>query len=465
MSSPEETEPFAALVWTFLTALFVLLMQVGFAMLEAGTVTRKSVLNILFKNIMDTVIACIAFWLFGYGIAYGKANNGFIGTTNYALVGNGFTNQDPSGYINFFSKWPFAAATATIVSGCVAERCELTAYYVYTFFVTGFIFPIVVCWCWGDGWLSPFGDPDKFLFNGVESNNFIDFAGSGVVHMVGGLSGLVGAIVIGPRSGRFMSDGSVNELNQHSKPIIALGTFILFVCWFAFNSGSADCSGEDCTKILAKSAVNTAISASMGAITVILTQRLFTDVINLVRLCNGLLAGLVSITASCSVVQPWAAAVEGIIGAIIYLACSQALLYFKIDDPLDASPVHGFVGIWGVLAVGIFGTDANAAASGYYGSAHGGHPFRTGEQFAIQLVGVAVIGGWTLIWATALFLTLHYTVGLRISETQESLGLDTTMHGDNVYQELQQFLREGDDNITSVPTIKRSMKGRLEDVD
>mmetsp|Transcript_32671 Transcript_32671/g.72733 ORF Transcript_32671/g.72733 Transcript_32671/m.72733 type:complete len:494 (-) Transcript_32671:217-1698(-) len=426
-------------MWLLISATLVFFMQAGFAMLEAGAVRSKNAVNILFKNLVDGSISAVAFWWLGYGFAYGDTRDGFIGASRFGLADSDFDSGDgvlQTQFQGWFFQWAFTATAATIVSGCVAERCKLEGYFLYSAFITVWIYPVIVHWCWGQGWLSPFADQNKdYLFYGTESNNFVDFAGSGVVHTVGGVAGLVGAIALGPRKGRFNADGTVTPVLPHSVPMMLLGTVILWVGWYGFNPGSTLAITGAAGSLAGKVAVMTTISPAFAALTMIAYQRYMDLPYDLGLVINAVLAGLVSITASCAVVEMWAAMLIGIIGCFVYLAFSKLLLYLKIDDPLDASPVHMGCGIWGVLAVGIFGNDDNAAFAGYSGSAAGYHPFRTGEQFGVQIVGIICIIAWTAGWSAFLFYGIKHTIGLRVSEEVEDAGLDTSEHGTSAYNE------------------------------
>lgn len=433
--------------WHLIAGILVFFMQTGFAMLEAGSVASKNTLNILFKNLCDACFAAIGFWLIGYGVAFGKANNGFIGTTGYALADDVFTEEEEK-YHEWFFQFTFAATAATIVSGSVAERCKLDAYFIYSIVLTIFIYPVVVCWCWGQGFLSPFkSDTSEFLFNGSKSNNYIDFAGSGVVHMVGGFAGLVAAIIIEPRDGRFV-DGVPQKLHGHNLTTALLGIFILWVGWYGFNAGSTLCAGTtDCSMLASKIATVTTIAAASSALTIVFYQKITRAPHDLIEVGSGLLSGLVSITAPCAIVEPWASMLIGIIGAIVYLISSKFLLKLQIDDPLDSSPIHGFCGLWGVLSVGIFGTDANAATAGYQAT---GDPFKSGEQFAVQVVGALCIFGWTVVTSTILFFSLKYTIGLRVDKQTEQDGLDSSEHGGGAYnytKKVEVVVDEGFDKV------------------
>lgn len=448
MSDTAETNAAALNIgWVLISGFLVFFMQAGFAMLEAGSVSSKNALNILFKNICDACISAIGFWVIGYGVAYGKSENGFIGTSDYGLRGDQFTPStgiDDGEVSNlyfqwWFFQWAFAATAATIVSGSVAERCKLDAYYIYSAVVTIFIYPVVVCWCWGDGWLSPFqSDINDFQFDGKDSYSFIDFAGSGVVHMTGGILGLIGAVMIGPRKGRFNEDGSVNDMPGHNMTVALLGVLILWFGWYGFNCGSTGAlSGATAAYVAAKVAATTTIAAATSGLTQILYQKFILGSQDLGKVGNAILAGLVSITAPCSTVDLWAAFMIGIIGCVFYNFASAMLLKLQIDDPLDASPIHGFCGLWGVLAVGIFATDKNAVFAGYNSDAlddtinHG--PLETGEQFGVQLVGALSIIGWVSVTGAILFAAIDATIGLRVDAEQEEAGLDSSEHGAAAY--------------------------------
>ena len=425
--------------WHLVAGILVFFMQAGFAMLEAGSVQDKNIQNILFKNLMDACIAAVCFWLLGYGFAYGDTGGNFIGTTQFGLVDDTFTatESDKLENLNFhtwFFQWAFAATAATIVSGSVAERCALPAYFIYSAVITTFIYPIVVHWGWGDGFLSPFGsDPTKFMFNGEKSNNMIDFAGSGIVHMVGGFSGLMGAYFLGPRKGRFDKDGSVIEKPGHNTLLAVLGVLILWVGWYGFNAGSTLCITGGCSKLASKVAATTTISAAAACLTAVAYQKIAMKTWDLAIAGNAVLAGLVSITANCAVVEPVGAFFIGFFGAFVYIASKKMLIKLKIDDPLDAAPVHGFCGAWGVVAAGIFATDKGVAMAGYVGSAGGNTPVASGEQFGVQVVGMLIILIWTTATSGLMFFILARLNMLRVDEKVEVDGLDVTEHGGLAY--------------------------------
>jgi len=355
--------------WIVICGALVFFMQIGFGMLEAGAIARKNVQNILFKNFLDASGAAICFWLLGFGFAYGDTVGGFIGDGNYAIrdIYNGAGGEGGGdGWQGWFFQWAFTGAAATIVAGSVAERCKIEAYFVYSIFVSTFIYPVVVHWVWGSGYLSAWGampdengDARPILQYNSNSNGVIDFAGSGVVHMVGGVSGLMGAIALGPRKGRFDPiTGSVNAMPAHNQALCALGTGILWFGWYGFNCGSTLAIGGY-GNLAAKVAVNTTISAAAAVITGTLLSKFTEGHWDLSLAMNSILAGLVGITAPCSVVNPWHALLIGISSAIVYVIFHYILLKAKIDDPLDAAAVHGATGGWGLLCVGIFCTDVN----------------------------------------------------------------------------------------------------------
>jgi len=384
----------------------------------------------LYKNLMDACVGAMAFWLLGYGFAYGNADdNKFIGTANFALSEE--TNEGGT-YHSFFFQWAFSATAATIVSGSVAERCRLESYFIYSIFLTVFVYPVVVHWVWDtEGWLCAWGTGK--VFSGVDegpggSNGLIDFAGSGVVHMVGGFSGLMGAIALGPRTGRF-EPGNEEKFAPHNTLIAALGVVILWYGWYGFNAGSTLLVANGASSVAAKVCVTTTIAAAASACSCTIYSHFMLHRFDLMLSLNGALAGLVSITAGCSVVDPWAAAVIGILGSFVFIAFSALLKKLKIDDPLDAFPMHGMCGFWGVLAVGIFGTDDNVKFA--YGNDV--DAIARGEQFGVQFVGALAIAAWTVATAGGLFFVLKAAGILRVPLDIEAEGLDLSEHGGAAY--------------------------------
>jgi len=407
-------------MWLLIAGALVFFMQLGFGMLEAGTVRSKNVSNILFKNIMDAGLGAICWFVIGYAVAYGGDDDGhFIGSTNFGL-------SESSDYASWFFQWAFAATAATIVSGSVAERIRVEAYFIYSVVITIFIYPVVAHWVWDtEGGLSAFNE------DGV-TYPAIDFAGSGVVHMVGGFSGLVGAYVVGPRIGRFDNANVGGGIRGHSVPFQVLGTLILWFGWYGFNCGSTLVVHGAMTTTASRVAVTTTLAAASGVLSAELITFFTTcpHSYDVSKACNGALAGLVSITAGCSVVSPGSAVVIGLIGGAIYVASSRFLEYLKIDDPLDAAPVHGFCGFWGVLAAGIFST-TEIIIEAQYNETIQGHS--TGRRFLTQLIEGLCIMSWTVATSGVLFVAIDKTIGIRVSKELEMGGLDKTEHGGTAY--------------------------------
>mmetsp|Transcript_18750 Transcript_18750/g.35395 ORF Transcript_18750/g.35395 Transcript_18750/m.35395 type:complete len:579 (-) Transcript_18750:341-2077(-) len=399
-------------------------MQAGFSMLEAGSVREKNTHSILFKNLLDASIGAICFWLVGYSFAFGTGTktNGFIGSGNYALTDY---EEDGDDFHLWFFHWAFSGAAATIVSGSIAERCRLEAYVLFTIFMTTFIYPVVVHWVWSeDGWLSTFRDDPVLKQNGM-----IDFAGAAVVHTVGGVSGLVGTLILRPRVGFLSDDEEVRaKLKGSSDLLCSLGVSILWMGWYGFNIGSSFFTGQPGINALtvgARVAVTTTIAAASGAIICMIYSRMFQSLYLLKFCLNGVLAGLVSITGSAALVEVWGALCIGVLGGLVYIGSSMLLIYLGIDDPLDAFPVHGACGIWGTLAVGIFSTSANMKR--VYGIDN--DALSTGNQILNQLIGSLVICSWSAVMSGIVFYPLRFAGLLRVSQVDEEVGLDVAEHG------------------------------------
>jgi len=361
--------------------------------------------------------------LFGYAFAYGPVDNVFLGHSNWAL------SDDTQEFHFWFFQWTFAATAATIVSGSVAERTSFYAYLGYAFFLTGFVYPVVSHWVWGGGWLSTLFDV------GAK-----DFAGDAVVHMVGGFAGLAGAIIVGPRLGRFDQDGRVVPMPGHSATLCTLGTFLLWFGWYGFNPGSTlgisfTAPAANLTATAARCAVTTTISGAAAGVTTLIVIKLRDHIFDLLACLNGILAGLVAITASCPWVEPYAAVVIGIVGALVYIGAAMLLLLLKIDDPLEAFPIHGAVGVWGAFAVGLFAREELLFISGYgndngwEGVFYGGG----GRLLAANCVMIVVVAAWTLALIVPLFFALNLVGALRISPEMELIGNDVSKHGGAAY--------------------------------
>ncbi len=391
-------------VWILIAAVLVILMQAGFALVEAGLTRGKNVSNIMMKNMMDFCCGVLAFALVGFTIAFGEGND-FFGHTGWML--------DPERYdfgtltlpTYFIFQVAFAATAATIVSGAMAERTKFKSYIVYSVFITALVYPIVVHWVWGGGWLSQLDTP------------FVDFAGSTIVHSVGGWAAMMGALILGPRIGKYGPDGKPRAIPGHSVPFAIIGVFILLVGWFGFNPGSQLAADVVVTSI----AVTTVLAAAAGAVTGMLTIWLLTGKPDVAMTGNGVLAGLVGITAGCASVSNWGAVLIGGLAGILVVF---AVLFFdriKIDDPVGAVSVHGVCGAWGTLAVGLFATEGGL----FYGYG--------ADQLLTQAIGVLAVFAFVVSTTGALFLALKHTIGLRVSEDEELEGLDVHEHGSAGY--------------------------------
>jgi len=403
-------EPYAValtFVWLIVAGSLVFFMQAGFALVEAGFTRAKNMVNVLTKNFMDFCIGGLAYFFFGYAIMYGSSIAGIIGSDGFLLLGDYY---DVNQALTWFFQMVFVATAATIVSGAMAERTRITAYLAYSFLLSAIIYPISGHWVWGGGWLSQLG--------------FHDFAGSGVVHMIGGLVGLTGAYLVGPRLGKFNSDGTPNEFKPTNVIYVVLGGLILFVGWFGFNPGST-LNGADLR--MSVIAVNTFLAGCAGATTVIYAGLVRTGKANGVAAVNGALAGLVAITAGCAVVPPWAAVIIGILAGFVLMWGERFIeRTLKVDDPVGAVTVHGIVGFFGLLMVGVF-------ADGTYGDVSGVIAGNF-NQIVVQLIGAVALAAWALIMGFIMFSIIKSAIGLRASDEEQTLGLDITEHGMSVYE-------------------------------
>mmetsp|Transcript_9350 Transcript_9350/g.34302 ORF Transcript_9350/g.34302 Transcript_9350/m.34302 type:complete len:490 (-) Transcript_9350:247-1716(-) len=400
----------------------VFIMQAGFAMLEAGSVRAKNTINVLLKNVLDACVGAIFWYLLGWGFAYGEDAGGFIGSNDFALS---VTNDFP----NWFFQWTFAATTATIVSGAVAERTKFVAYLAYSIFLVSFVYPVVVHWVWSSdgGWLSAF---DASPINDV---GMVDYAGSAVVHMTGGWAGLCGAFFVGPRLGRFDENGDPVPIKGHSVTLQVLGTFFLWYGWYGFNPGSALAVVTYSTQI-ARTAVTTTMGAAAGGVTVLCITYFRTGHYDLSASLNGVLAGLVSITAGCPVIEPWSALLAGFVGGFVFLGWSKLMLALRIDDPLDAVAVHGACGAWGAFYVGLMARQDYLLTA--YGIENNGGLFQEGkgDLLGTAVLGIVVISAWTLGLMGTFFFLLKTIGALRIPPEEEEMGLDVSHHGGHAYE-------------------------------
>lgn len=394
-SAEEVAETLDNAILVFAAAL-VFFMQAGFALLGAGLIRSKNTVNYLTKSFMDFSIASLGFWAFGFALMFGGgAAASIIGLEGFFLTG--FSDSE---LVSWMFQMVFAGTAATIIAGAMAERTKITAYFAYSFMVGALIYPIHGHWVWGGGWLASMG--------------IADYAGSGVVHMIGGMLALAGAMVVGPRLG--FREGA--DLKGHNMPYVVVGTFILFFGWFGFNINSAS---------LGLNAVNTLLAGAAGAIAAVYITLLRTEKADIEMACNGALAGLVGITAPCAYVDPWAAVVIGLLaGVIMIFGVSFVKNVLKADDPVGAVTVHGICGAWGLLAVGIFAVGHNGVTG-----LIGGNP----AQLIPQVVGIIVAVAWGFGTGFILFKALDLTLGLRASREEELEGLDISEHGALAYSE------------------------------
>ncbi|PZX17455.1 Amt family ammonium transporter [Breznakibacter xylanolyticus] len=394
-------------LWVLIAAILVFFMQAGFALVEAGFTRAKNTVNILMKNLMDFSIGSITFFILGFGIMFGEDIAGFIGTPDLFFSG-GFEGGVP-GLAFLFFQTVFAATAATIVSGAMAERTHFISYLVFSFIITLVIYPISGHWIWGGGWLSQLEIP------------FHDFAGSTVVHSLGGWLGLMGALILGPRIGKF--NGKTNAIPGHNLTLAALGVFILWMGWFGFNPGSQLAAhGTDNANAIALIFMTTNIAAAGGTVGTLITAWLRFGKPSLSLTLNGSLAGLVAITAGCDVVSPAGALLIGLMaGVLLVFAVSFIENTLKIDDPVGASSVHGICGAFGTLMVGFFSTSEGL----FYGHGIG--------SLISQLIGVGAVAAWGLGTGFILFTALKKTIGLRVDKRVETEGLDIYEHGENAY--------------------------------
>jgi Amt family ammonium transporter len=392
-------------VWTMIAAFMVFIMQAGFAMVESGFTRAKNACNILMKNMMDFSVGAIAFWAIGFGLMFGTTN-GFFGTTDFFFSG-ATGDGEAWNYAFWMFQTVFAATAATIISGAVAERTKFSAYMVYSIFVSALIYPIFGGWAWGS------------LFNGsgwLEGLGFIDFAGSTVVHSVGGWLALAGAIVVGPRLGKYDKKGKVKPIPGHSIPLAGLGVFLLWFGWYGFNPGSTT-TGDSSIAIIA---VTTTLAAAAGAITAMLATWIKYGKSDIGMTLNGALAGLVGITAGCANVTPVSSVIIGGIAGVLVL---YSVLFFdkiKVDDPVGAVSVHGVCGAWGTLAAGLFDSAGFSM-----------------KVVGVQLIGIGACFAWAFITGLILFKLIDMVMGMRVTKEEEMAGLDFCEHGATAYPDFQ----------------------------
>lgn len=393
--------------WVLIAAALVFFMQAGFAMVEAGFTRAKNSGNIIMKNLMDFCIGTPLFWLVGFGIMFGSSS-GFFGGIDLFTRGD-YSSILPEGvtfFAYFIFQTVFCATSATIVSGAMAERTKFSAYCIYSAIISLIIYPLSGHWIWGGGWLSQLG--------------FHDFAGSTAVHMVGGICAFIGAKILGPRIGKYDKNGNSKAIPGHSIPLGALGCFILWFCWFGFNGGSTVSMVNGGNELAGKVFFNTNLSAAMATVTVLIITWVLYKKPDVSMTLNGSLAGLVAVTAGCDVVEPWAAAVIGIIAGFALVAAVEFIdKKLKIDDPVGACGVHMVCGSLGTILTGVFCSAASLEKMG----------MTRGELLGAQFIGVIATAVWTAVAITITFTIIKKTVGLRVTPEEEIQGLDLPEHG------------------------------------
>ncbi len=401
-------------LWVLVAGAMVFLMQAGFAMLETGMVRAKNAVNVMMKNYMDLCVGTLLFWLVGYGLMFGDNPTGFYGTTLFGLASA--PNWD---YTLLFFQIMFAATAATIVSGAMAERTNYMAYLIGTMGITAFIYPIFGSWAWNDhGWLKQMG--------------FIDFAGSTVVHSVGGWCSLAGIMLLGPRLGRFSDKGEVRAIPGHNLGFIAIGGFLLWFGWFGFNGGSTLAAGANVGHIL----LNTHMAGAAGAVAAMATSLITRQPALMTNAVNGSIAGLVAITAGCASMQVPYAVLTGAVGGSLSVLGIILLEKMRLDDVVGAVSVHGICGAWGTLAAGLFLT---------------GNMFNP-HQIMVQMIGIGAAFVWVFFSAFVMYYLISLVVDLRVSTMHEQRGLDITEHGEIGYPEF------GNDAAYSAENIKELNK-------
>jgi Amt family ammonium transporter len=425
----EELQGNLNIVWTLVAAILVFFMQAGFAMVEAGFTRAKNAVNILMKNLMDFSIGTLAFFILGFGLMFGVAKGGVVGTNLFGIGEIVREGGSAWGYTFLIFQTVFAATAATIVSGAMAERTKFTGYLAYSTVICLLIYPIFGKWAWGSLFLA---EGAGWLEN-LKTGAFCDFAGSTVVHSVGGWLALAGALILGPRLGKYGPDKKPRAIPGHNIPLAALGVFILWFGWFGFNPGSTTVGDGEIGRV----AVTTNLAAAAGAVAALITSWIMFGKAEASMTLNGALAGLVGITAGCYTTTPIGALVIGVVAGILVVFSVVFIdRVLKIDDPVGAVSVHGVCGLWGTLACGLFNAeqvigigDANSGL--FYG---GG-----GSQLVSQFIGAGAAFAWAFGCGLVLFMIIKKTIGLRVSADEERRGLDIGEHGMEAYDGFQIF--------------------------
>ncbi|MDA8531536.1 ammonium transporter [Flavobacteriaceae bacterium] len=392
------------MLWMLLSGILVFFMQAGFTLVESGMTRSKNAVNIAMKNLLDICVGSLTYWFVGYSLMYGDSSNGWFFWSGI-LQGDG---------ADLFFQTMFAATAATIVSGAIAGRTKYSTYAIFTVVMTAFVYPIAGGWEWNGGWLNTAFDAE-----------FIDFAGSSIVHGVGGFAALVAAFMVGPRIGKYV-DGKVVPIPGHNQILTTLGVFILWLGWFGFNGGSQLAWGGDDAIGASAVVVITNLAAAAGALGALITTWIWYGKPNLAQTLNGALAGLVSITAGCGNMTEGGAVLAGLIGGVIVVFSIEFIeKKLKIDDAIGAASVHGVAGFWGTIVIGLWGVSGEEAIGLFNG---GGS-----AQFVAQLVGALSYMLWAVVLSFVVFGILKATIGLRVTEEEEIAGLDVSEHGSIAY--------------------------------
>ncbi|AOR25649.1 ammonium transporter [Formosa sp. Hel3_A1_48] len=392
------------MLWMLLSGILVFFMQAGFTLVESGMTRSKNAVNIAMKNLLDICVGSLTYWFVGYSLMYGDSSNGWFFWSGI-LQGDG---------ADLFFQTMFAATAATIVSGAIAGRTKYSTYAIFTVVMTAFVYPIAGGWEWNGGWL-----------NTAFEAEFIDFAGSSIVHGVGGFAALVAAFMVGPRIGKYV-DGKVVPIPGHNQILTTLGVFILWLGWFGFNGGSQLAWGGDDAIGASAVVVVTNLAAAAGALGALITTWIWYGKPNLAQTLNGALAGLVSITAGCGNMTEGGAVLAGLIGGVIVVFSIEFIeKKLKIDDAIGAASVHGVAGFWGTIVIGLWGVSGEEAIGLFNG---GGS-----AQFVAQLVGALSYMLWAVVLSFVVFGILKATIGLRVTEEEEIAGLDVSEHGSIAY--------------------------------
>ena len=390
------------MLWMLLSGILVFFMQAGFTLVESGMTRSKNAVNIAMKNLLDIAVGSLTYWFVGYSLMYGDTSNGWFFWSGI-MQGEG---------ADLFFQTMFAATAATIVSGAIAGRTKYSTYVIFSIVMTAIIYPIAGGWQWqGSGWLTELG--------------FIDFAGSSIVHAVGGFAALVAAYLVGPRIGKFV-DGKVMPIPGHNQILATLGVFILWLGWFGFNGGSQLAWGGDDAVAASTVVLITNLAAAAGALGALITTWIWYGKPHLAQSLNGALAGLVSITAGCGNMTAGGAVLAGLIGGVIVVFSIEFIeKKLKIDDAIGAASVHGIVGFWGTIVIGLWGVDGDTKIGLFNGGVT--------DQLIAQLTGGLAYAVWAVVLSFIVFGILKKTLGLRVTEEEEVAGIDISEHGSIAY--------------------------------